>query len=201
MEGAGHGAGCRRPHCPRCRAAAGRSAVPALVASAAPLLRAGRGGHALLLARLLRRARLWTALLPGCLELLLPLLLGLALCLHLRLLLRLLLGLPLHLLLRLLFGLPPGLHLFLGAGLLLLLLQLLLACLRLRLIPGLVSGLLCRRALLLLARLFFAAHAGGLHFHLLLLPLAQGGSIGHGPVRPALPVLGPHALLRGCGGP
>ncbi|MCO5340527.1 hypothetical protein NHB13_28250, partial [Delftia tsuruhatensis] len=178
----------------------GRSAVPAFVTSAAPFLRAGCVGHALLLlALLLLRAGLL------CLLELHALLLRLTL-LHL--------GLSLRLLLRLLLGLHSGLHLFLRTGLLLLLLllQLLLAGLHLRLFAGLVPGLhlhLCLALgllllplllllllLLLLPRLLLATQAGGLHLHLLLLLLAHARGIGHGTVA-VLPVLLPHALLRG----
>uniref|UniRef100_UPI0012E299EE hypothetical protein n=1 Tax=Delftia lacustris TaxID=558537 RepID=UPI0012E299EE len=188
----------------------GRSAVPAFVTSAAPFLRAGCVGHALLLlALLLLRAGL----------LLLGARLGLLCLLELHaLLLRLTLlhlGLSLRLLLRLLLGLHSGLHLFLRTGLLLLLLllQLLLAGLHLRLFAGLVPGLhlhLCLALgllllplllllLLLLPRLLLATQAGGLHLHLLLLLLAHARGIGHGTVAvlPVLPVLLPHALLRG----
>lgn len=69
-----------------------------------------------------------------------------------------------------------------------------------RLIPHLRLGLHLGLALLLLARLFLAAKAGGLRLHLLLLLLALARCIGHGAVA-VLPVLWPHALLRGCGRP
>jgi len=100
----------------------------------------------------------------------------------------------------LLQGLAIALGLLAGLGL----------CLNLglvtRLIPHLRLGLHLGLALLLLARLFLAAKAGGLRLHLLLLLLALARCIGHGavailPVQAVLPVLWPHALLRGCGRP
>lgn len=172
----------------RRNALAVRSTVPALVSPAAPLLWAGRIGHALLLlALLLLRAGLLLllllllstrlclgllrllglhALLLGSLELLLPLLLCLPL-LHLGLSLRLLLGLLLRL--------HPGLHLLLCAGLLLLLLHLLLTLLVLgALLRGLAIalGLLAGLLLCLIARLVsgLCLHLGLTLCLLLLLP-------------------------------